>query len=239
MRDLRTTRRLSAAALLMKDALRGARFALRRGRALMEPPAPTPEPMGQAARFALAGVDRLALGVEDAARTLGRALLELDAKTDGPAPILTRLGTEAAAELVFAQLAYRGAARALRRFGAADAMISEATAAAVWLDAACAGGAAPVLAPRLFLGLRAEGFVRDVVARPAEQSALSADAIATLALFATLLWMQVEPGAEPDRGYAVLGDCSDLTLALKRPIVAADGDADALQALFAAYADKV
>lgn len=239
MRDLRTYRRLSVAALLLKDALRGARFALRRGRDLMEPPAPTPAPVGDAARVALAGVDRLAFGVEDVARKLSRALFDLEASTDGPAPILTRLRAQPAAELVFAQLAYRGAARALRRFGAQYAMVSEATAADCFGALGGGPGDAPARAARLYRALRSNGFIHDVVGRPADGADLSSDRFEALTIFSVLLWMLAEPGAEPDRGDGVLADCCDLVGALSDELREAEDDVEALRALFAAYADKV
>lgn len=241
MRDLRTDRRLSAVTLLLKDALRSARFTLRRGRDLMEPPAPTPAPVGEAARAVLASVDLIALRFDDMARAIGGALLDLDARTDGPAPILTRLRGRPGDQLVFAQLAYRGGLRALKRLGARDAMLSEANAAAAFLAVGRSAGDPPSRAAGLFRALRAGGFVRDVARRPAGRLDVTSDDVEALTIFAVVLWMLAEPGAEPTRGDAVLIDCCDLALALQEPLRAAEtrGDDLELGALLARYGDKV
>lgn len=239
-----TEKNLSTAALLLKDAFRGARFALRRGRDLFEPTAalPAPAPVSEAARVVLAGVDKVAGEIDQLAGAVRRSLLDVQTGEGGRASILKRIAAHHAPEIAFAQLAYAGVGGALRRLGARDAFISEALAAEAYAaessvadSLAEQGGDRADLdarAARLYLGLRKGGFVRDVVGA-------DADAVTAQALFATLLWMLAAPVDDAECGAAELYDCCDMARALAKDLAAAEPDAVALTALLSAYTDRL
>ena len=232
--------RPSTVGLAVKDALRSARFLLRRGRDLVEAQAPREPLPGLPTRDVIAGVDRFAKEFDGVARRVRELVFDLRKEAGGSAPILEQLLRSGQAERRFAELSQSGLDAILQRFGAQYELISEVRAAEAFVEArAQERSASGELAANLFERMRGGRVLIDFVSRrDGDVAGSGVENIENIALFALLLWMLSEPPLDMGGAEGALGDCADIAIAIRTELTAAS-DREALAALFETYRDKV
>lgn len=227
----------------LREALRGLRHALRRGGETLSHTVPLnamPRPAAKLAQTFLRTGEEIAKGVDGVASKVVRKVLpgsDIGAPTLG---ILIARGPEGGAD--FAAISYRALAIILSKLGLRDAFVSEAGAQQVWNEhagkLAFAGDKLPKEAGQLMMALLEAPVLRDLEFR-APQEDLSRDAVAPVALFALMLWLQSERPAHEDE--EALSSAVDLSRALVNDVTraASVGNAARLGQLFGEFARHV
>lgn len=221
--------------LPVKEALRGLRHLLHRGRSMAQDIAPVsrlPEPAADIASVLLRGVDGVAETAEAVASGIARRVLGAGAT---PTARLADIAAGPDAAGAFAAAAYAGLRGALRALGAPDAWVSETAALAAWAEAGAGPGGDADLAGRLHPALLRAGAMRHVAAP--DGAGMAPDAVAQVAAFAALLWLLAARDAE-DAGRALEAAVA-VAAALERDLAAAGGDPTRLAALFTEFRDHV
>lgn len=212
----------------LRDALRGLRFALRRGgERISEAPIPAlPAPAGQFAEVALRHGGELVKEMDRFASAVAKSLLTSGRETDARmSQIVTgRNGAE-----LFANASYTALKRALDRLGADDALISESAARNAFLHAA------PMI------GVQSEAEVAaELTVQLLDLDAIrGASEVAPLAIFAMLLWLQSDRPETEDR--ASFEAAVDLACAIRQDVLPACKalDRSRLSALYSEFIDHV
>ena len=233
----------------LRDALRGLRYAVRRGgETLLDvmPVGSLPRPAVELAGAVLHEVGAFAKGVNTVASGLARVALGGSAGAQGSLQNLTlrqSSGQQSAghqcAEDGFAQGIYAALRAVLRHLTAPSAYISETAARTAYLALTPeqrAGSDAKVAAA-LSLALAEAKVLRGVSA--ADAALVPGQSLDHIAIFAVMLWLQSNRSeAEDETG---LKAATDLAVALAAEADAAfrDGDAARLAALYAEFASHV
>lgn len=212
----------------LREALRGLRHMLRRGGETLADTLPVhslPKPAADIAGAVLREVEGIARGVNGVASGLAKTVLG-DSSPDHPT--LNDL-TGPGADDRFAAATYAALRAVLDRLGAPGVFVSEAAAREVHAQAD--GDAA-----RLTLALLDARVVRGATAD--EAARVPGSALAPVAVFAVMLWLQSDRTGEDD---AALDAATDIgvTLAAKVATAADTRDEAALSALYTKYAAHV
>jgi hypothetical protein len=241
------------ARLPVKDALRSIRFGLKRGRRLLDPMVSSlPGPLGNVASRTLLNVDSIGSGVDRMLSGAAHRLLDhRDERTISDALVLR---ADAQASVVFAQIVYQGLRQALRQLGAGNVLISERSAAEAFRAASRTYDGADdrsALAATLLFALLDAGAV-EFAERSAPKPVAGAVAgkklpigldhdqdVVLLALFAVMLWMQIDRGGDSETEDELLALSCDVTMALRRSIVSARDDRAKLADLLSHYARAI
>lgn len=212
----------------LRDALRGIRFALRRGgERISKAPIPAlPAPAGQFAEVALRHGGELAKEVDRFASTVAKSLLNSGRESDVR---MSRIAADQNSAEVFAAASYTALKRALDRLGVGDTLISESAALTAYLRVA------PIIDTQSEADVAAELTVQ----------LLDLDAIrgatemAPLAIFSVLLWLQSDrPETE---GRASFEAAVDLAYTIRQDVLPACEalDRSRLSALYSEFIDHV
>lgn len=212
----------------LRDALRGLRFALRRGgERISEAPIPAfPAPAGQFAGVALRHGGELAKEVDRFASAVAKSLLS--SGRDSDARMSQIVAGQNSAEL-FATASYTALKRALDRLGAGDVLIFESAARNAYLRVAPMIGQLPdaEVAAELTVQLLDLGAIR------------GATGMSALAIFAMLLWLQSDRPVAEDR--ASFEAAVDIACAIRQDVLpaCASRDKTRLGALYAEFLGHV
>lgn len=203
----------------LREALRGLRFLLRRGRdtvvdtlALED----LPEPAARLATVILREADELARSVDSVASKAAKTVLggqhNLSASLD-------QIVGQEGAEFAFAQAIYLALNKVLERLGAESVFISEMSARSAfesWRAEGSIGEPSDLLADLTLLLLEARVIRGSVAEKPGAAPAQDLDA---LAIFAVLLWLQSQ--RSDDENEAALLSAADITQAKSVEVTAA------------------
>lgn len=212
----------------LRDALRGVRFALRRGgERISEAPIPAlPIPAGQFAGIALRHGGELAKELDRFASAVAKSLLSSGQESDAR---MSRIVAGRNSAELFATASYTALKRALDRLDVGDVLISEAAARSAYLRVA------PMIGMLSGAEIAAELTVQlmdlDVIRGTTEMAAL--------AVFAMLLWLQSErPEAEDAASFEA---AVDITRAIRQDVLPAckSRDRARLSALYSEFIDHV
>lgn len=227
--------------LPLKDALRCFRFRLKHGRRMLDPVATRlPGRLGGFAQQTLSGVDSISTTVDSALSQAAHRYLDRTPASQGFDQWPGNLTADDSLDVLFAQTLYRQLRTALRVLGANDILISERLAAGIYRTAVREGqhaaphGLAADLVVRLMESEAIGTFPRDA-AQPADNDR---DKV-LIALFAVILWMQIDRAGSDDSEDALLVLCCDVVRALGPAIVSCRGDRAKLAGMLAQYASAI
>ena len=232
--------RFGTAALPLKDALRGLRYVLRRGRDVFDVPAAlAPPPVSATARTVLGQVDQLAHRADQAAGGLLHRLMDVPGTGRHlPVPAYTQPADQLDSPEAFAQAVYRGLSHLLDCLGARDSVISEVEAAAAYGTVA-AGPDQAGRAAALMVALHDRRVIREVAVPVGIASGAAPAALATQALFGFCLWLLIEPPEPPLTDEMLLEDCAEVALALASKLPPGRPDPAAMAVLFSRLAARI
>jgi len=226
-------------AMPLREALRGLRHLLRRGgQSLRETvqPMTLPAPAARLAERMLREVEQIARGVDEAASGLAKQVL---VQPGPPAPTLQTMMRDSDGEAAFGSAGYAALRAVLDQLAAPEVFVSEASARLAYRRVAGVQGLTDVAAcaAALTMALLDVRVVRDASA--VDVARVPGAALAPVAVFAVLLWLQSERPEDEDE--AALASAADLSVALCREVVAAcrAGDVIALAALYAKWSAHV
>jgi len=224
----------------LREALRGLRYALRRGGETLSDTMPLdalPKPAADLAGAVLHEMGNLARGVDDVASGLAKSVLGGGGTSSAT---LHDMADGTGAETRFAIAVYSALGAVLHRLGAPETFVSEAAARKAyaridrshhrwWGDAGTAAD--------LTVGLLEARVIRGVTAT--ETARVPAAALEPVALFAVMLWLQSE--RSEDDNEAALDAATDLAVALvgEVTIASAARDTDRIEALYTKFAAHV
>lgn len=223
----------------LREALRGLRFLLRRGRDTVAETVPLealPKPASSLAAVVLREADHLARTVDAVASKAFKTVL---GGQDSPSASLDQIILHDGAEIEFAGAIFLALSSVLSRLGAESAFVSELSARACfedWRQDGLAGEPSDWLAD-LTLRLRDARVIRGVQA--AKQGAVPVQDMEALAIFAVLLWLQSSRSEAENE--AALYSAADIARAKSAEIAAAiqANNTDAITALFRKYVRHV
>lgn len=223
----------------LREALRGLRFLLRRGRDTVAETLSLdalPKPASSLAAVVLREADDLAKSVDTVASKAFKTVL---GGQDSPSASLDQIILHDGAEKEFAGAIYLALSSVLNRLGAESAFVSEMSARACfeeWRQDGLAGEPSDWLAD-LTLRLRDARVIRGV--QSDKQGAVSVPDMEALAIFAVLLWLQSSRSEAENE--AALDSAADITRARSAEITAAvqSNSRDAVAALFRKYVSHV
>ena len=213
----------------LREALRGLRHMLRRGGETLADTLPVnalPKPAADIAGAVLREVEGIARGVDGMASGLAKTVLG-DGGPDHPT--LNDLSGPGA-DHRFAAATYAALRSVLDRLGAPGVFVSEAAALEVHATAQDADAA------RLTLALLDARVIRGATAD--EAARVPGSALAPVAVFAVMLWLQSDRTGEDDAALDAATDIA-VTLAAKVASATVARDEAALSALYAKYAAHV
>jgi hypothetical protein len=224
--------RFRTTALSLKDALRGLRYVLRRGRDVFDVPATLgPPPVSAAARTLLSQFDRLAQRADQTAGGLLHRLMDVPGTGRHlPVPAHTPNADHVDSPEAFAQAVYWGLSHLLDCLGARDSAISEVEAAAAYGTERAAA---------LMMALYDRRVIRDVAVPVDAAPGAAPAALTTQALFGFCLWLLIEPPEPPLTDEMLLEDCAEVAQALARKLPPGRPDAVAMAALFSRLAPQI
>lgn len=223
----------------LREALRGLRFLLRRGRDTVAETLSLdalPKPASNLAAVVLREADDLAKSVDTVASKAFKTVL---GGQDSPSASLDQIILHDGAEIEFAGAIYLALNAVLSRLGAESAFVSEMSARACfedWREDGLTGEPSDWLAD-LTLRMRDERVIRAV--QSDKQGAVPVQDMEALAIFAVLLWLQSSRSEAENE--AALDSAADITRARSAEISAAvqSNSKDAVAALFRKYVSHV
>jgi hypothetical protein len=223
----------------LREALRGLRFLLRRGRDTVADTLSLdalPKPASSLATVVLREADDLAKSVDAIA---SKAIKTVLGRQGSSSASLDQIILHDGAEVEFARAIYLALGTVLRRLGAESAFVSEMSARACfddWRQGGPTGEPSEWLAD-LALRLRDARVIRGTQAD--KQGAAPVQDVEALAIFAVLLWLQSSRSEAENE--AALDSAADITRAKSTEIAAAiqANSKDAVAALFGKYVSHV
>ena len=222
--------------MIVRDALRGARYVLRRVKATLKETVPTvlPKPAASIATDAMRRVDALTTRMDDTVSQLARRVL------GGTPPHNPSLHSLAQVDdgTAFATSFYYAAVELLRRSGAEVMLISESAAKRAYSHSIEKSFLSDAdLAADLSICLLRDGVIRGDA--PKETGMSSVGDLPAVVIFASLLWLLSDRSEDQDN--EALLAAQDLALGLRSDIARAAGSGDRTlwRALYEDYAQHV
>ncbi len=223
----------------LREALRGLRHFLRRGGETLRETVSTDAIPGPAAGFAgsvLREVESFARGVDQMASGLAKTVL---GRADPSPSSFQSFASDSDADARFAAAVYSALRAVLEKLGAAGAFVSEAAIRKAFARISDRIGQASdaEVGADMTLALIEARAIRGATAE--EASHVPGGALAPVAVFAAMLWMQSD--RSEDENEAALAAAADLAVALAGDVgrAASARDAGLLAALFAEFAAHV
>lgn len=232
----------AAKSLPLKDALRCFRLRLKHGRGMLDPVATRlPGRLGGLAKQTLSSVDSIGISVDTALSHAAHRYLDRASTSQTIDQWLGNLSPDKNADLLFAQTLYQRLRDALRILGAGDVLISERLAAEIYRsavrDAQPQAGQHDLAADIVVRLVESEAI--GTVPRDWFRSAGNDRSTVLVALFAVILWMQIDRAGGGDSEDGLLALCCDVARVIERSILACRGDRAKLAELLAQYAHAI
>lgn len=223
-------------AMPLREALRGLRHVMRKGAETLKDTMTVdimPPPAAHLAGVVLREVEAIAKGIDHAASGLAKKVL---GKPDPTSPSLHTITGQQDGDVVFAAAFYAAAQVVLQRLGCTSIFVSEAGARKTFLHIRPFNAPDAEVAAALTLALHDAKVLKGT---PDDTVRVPASAVAPVALFAVMLWLQSHrPEAEDE---AALDSATELSVALAADVSKACTDrnhAD-LAALYAEFSSHV
>ncbi len=223
-------------ALPLREALRGLRHVMRKGGETLKDTMTVdimPPPAARLAGVVLREVEAIAKGMDHAASGLAKKVLGIP---DPTAPSLHAITGQQDGDVVFGTAFYAATQAVLRRLGAPSVFISEAGARKAFQHIRPFDAPDAEVAATLTIALHKAKVLKGTAA---ETARVPAAAVAPVALFAVMLWLQSQrPEAEDE---AALDAATELSVALAADVSKAciAGNHPDLAALYTEFASHV